>query len=194
MQFGEFFGSPLGRARYWSRSAVGWPVFSTARPNAAHHALAELERAGRVRGVITQNVDGLHQAAGSREVVEIHGSLSRVRCLDCGAGLARAAFQDTLLALNHAWFERLRGNGLDEVSHAPDGDAEVSSDELASFRVPGCPACDGVLKPDVVFFGENVPKPWVRSAWSMLDGAEALLVVGSSLTVFSGRRFEYGAQ
>lgn len=192
MQYAEFVGSPEGRARYWSRSAVGWSRFSAARPNPAHAALASLEHAGKVKGVITQNVDGLHHAAGSREVVELHGSLARVRCLDCGRSSCRHALQERLLALNLEWLERLRAHG--SVESAPDGDAELPAHELSGFRVPGCRACAGVLKPDVVFFGESVPKPHVEAAWRLLDGAELLLVVGSSLTVFSGRRFVYRAR
>ena len=191
MQYKDFVGSPEGRLRYWSRSAVGWPVFSAARPNATHFALAKLEGAGLLEGVITQNVDGLHQAAGSREVVELHGSLARVRCLDCGRHDCRHALQERLLSLNDAWLEGLR---TDPVASAPDGDAEIEDDRIRGFRVPGCDACDGVLKPDVVFFGENVPKAQVDAAWALLEGAELLLVVGSSLTVFSGRRFVYGAR
>jgi NAD-dependent SIR2 family protein deacetylase len=173
---------------------VGWPVFSAARPNRAHFALAELERAGALTGVITQNVDGLHQAAGSRELVELHGSLARVRCLECDASLERSAFQERLLLRNGDWLARARAGVRGDVESAPDGDAELAARDLSDFHVPGCDACDGVLKPDVVFFGENVPKPWVDAAWGLMDGAEALLVVGSSLTVLSGRRFVYGAQ
>jgi len=194
MQFKEFVGSAEGRRRYWSRSAVGWPVFSAARPNAAHLALAALERDGLLTGVVTQNVDGLHHAAGSREVVELHGSLGRVRCLDCGMTIPRSRLQDRLVSLNTSWFETLGSRSDGGVPAAPDGDAELSADGLSSFDVPGCEACDGVLKPDVVFFGENVPKDRVDAAWALMDRAEALLVVGSSLTVFSGRRFVYGAR
>ena len=193
MQYGEFVGSPEGRARYWSRSAAGWGRFSSARPNAAHAALAGLERAGTLTGLITQNVDGLHQAAGSRQVVELHGALARVRCLGCGRGSCRHALQERLLAMNAEWLERLGGLRGD-VASAPDGDAELPARELSSFLVPGCETCGGVLKPDVVFFGESVPKPQVDAAWRLLDGAELLLVVGSSLTVFSGRRFVYRAR
>ena len=193
IQYKEFVGSPEGRARYWSRSAVGWPSFSAAQPNAAHHALADLERAGVLSGVITQNVDGLHQAAGSRDVVELHGSLSRVRCLECGQSDARDRWQERLRAWNRAWFERLdAGDG--DLAYAPDGDADLAPGTLAGFRVPGCRACDGVLKPDVVFFGESVPREHVDAAWALMEGADVLLVVGSSLTVFSGRRFVYGAR
>jgi NAD-dependent deacetylase sirtuin 4 len=194
MLYKEFIGSPEGRARYWSRSAVGWPAFSAAQPNAAHVALAEMERSGLLAGVITQNVDGLHHAAGSREVVELHGSLARVRCLDCGESLPRRTFQDLLLSLNGAWLERVRRGAGGAVERAPDGDAVLSAEMLAGFRVPDCRACHGVLKPDVVFFGENVPKERVDAAWRLMQQAEVLLVVGSSLTVFSGRRFVYGAK
>jgi len=191
MQLKEFVGSPEGRARYWSRSAVGWPVFSKAQPNATHHALAALEHGGFVSGLITQNVDGLHHRAGSREVVELHGSLAEVRCLGCGVTVPRAAFQELLLTRNAEWIARF---GREAVTSAPDGDAEVPAEALSTFRVPACDACDGVMKPDVVFFGETVPRERVDTAWKLMDRAEALLVVGSSLTVFSGRRFVYGAR
>jgi NAD+-dependent protein deacetylase sirtuin 4 len=182
MTYQEFIRSPAARARYWSRSAVGWPRIRDARPNPAHRALADLEEAGAVRGVITQNVDGLHQAAGSRTVLDLHGTLSRVRCLGCGEAEDRGAFQARLLTLNP---------GVEEASGpiAPDGDARVSAAAVEHFRVPGCRSCEGILKPDVVFFGENVPRERVGRAWDLLDEAALLLVVGSSLTVFSGRRF-----
>jgi NAD-dependent deacetylase sirtuin 4 len=192
MQLDQFVGSPEGRVRYWSRSTVGWPVFAAARPNAAHRALAALEHAGFVSGVITQNVDGLHHEAGSREVVELHGSLAWVRCLECGGTVRRFAFQERLLSLNREWLEGLPEVG--QVVSAPDGDAAVPAQALTSFRVPECEACGGVMKPDVVFFGERVPEERVEAAWDLLGRADALLVVGSSLTVFSGRRFVYGAR
>jgi len=192
MQVKEFVGSPQGRARYWSRSTVGWPAFSAARPNAAHHALAALEDGGVVSGLITQNVDGLHHEAGSREIVELHGSLAWVRCLDCGSRVRRTAFQERLMSLNATWLDGLSGTG--EVPSAPDGDADLPARALETFLVPACDDCGGVMKPDVVFFGENVPKERVDAAWTLMEGAEALLVVGSSLTVFSGRRFVYGAR
>ncbi len=164
-------------------------------PNPTHVGLARLESGGVVRGVITQNVDGLHQAAGSRRVVELHGSLAAVRCLTCGDVLARQAFQERLLGENAVWFARLaREPGSGDVRSAPDGDAELGADHVARFRVPGCGECGGVLKPDVVFFGENVPAERVEDAWRLFGEAEVLLVVGSSLTVFSGRRFVYRAQ
>lgn len=190
IQYGEFVRSDAARVRYWARSAVGWPRFSAARPNAGHHALAELEAAGAVQGIITQNVDGLHHAAGSRRVVELHGSLASVRCLGCGDVSPRGTFQERLLEGNAEWAERLTG----AVEQAPDGDAELPSWAMETFRVPACEACGGVIKPDVVFFGENVPAERVEDAWRLFAEADVLLVAGSSLTVYSGRRFIYRAQ
>jgi len=161
-----------------------------ARPNPAHYALARLEQGGVVTGLITQNVDGLHHAAGSRRVVELHGSLASVRCLACGRSVSRDEVQNRLLRLNAGWAERL---GLEEegadVRLAPDGDAELPAWAVEDFRVPACEACGGVLKPDVVFFGENVPRARVERAWGVFDEGDLLLVVGSSLAVYSGRRF-----
>ncbi|HEX2094819.1 MAG TPA: NAD-dependent protein deacetylase [Longimicrobiaceae bacterium] len=195
VQYQEFVRSEAARVRYWARSTVGWPRFSAARPNAAHHALAELEAAGAVRGIITQNVDGLHHAAGSRRVVELHGTLGWVRCLECGEATRREEFQDRLLGLNAEWAERLaRGTPDGEVEQAPDGDAELPARALESFRVPGCGRCGGTVKPDVVFFGENVPRERVDEAWRLFEEAGVLLVAGSSLTVYSGRRFVYRAR
>lgn len=182
IQFREFVGSEATRRRYWARSVVGWPRLAAARPNAAHRALAALEERGRLRGVITQNVDGLHAAAGSRRVVELHGALARVRCLTCGALAARADLQDRLVAANPGWL-------ASPAAAAPDGDADLPDEAVAGFRVDACRRCDGVLKPDVVFFGETVPRAVVDAAWALFDEAEALLVVGTSLAVFSGFRF-----
>lgn len=193
MQYGEFVGAEAARTRYWARSAVGWRRVSGARPNSGHAALARLERAGVVRGVITQNVDGLHQAAGSRRVIELHGSLAWVRCLDCHRRVSRAEHQRRLAELNPGWFEVATGGDGSAPAVAPDGDAEVADAVVREFVVPGCEACGGVLKPDVVFFGENVPRARVDRAWELFDEADVLLVVGSSLTVFSGRRFVYRA-
>jgi NAD+-dependent protein deacetylase sirtuin 4 len=190
IQFQELVRSEAARVRYWARSTVGWPRFSAARPNAGHRALARLEEGGAVRGIITQNVDGLHHAAGSRRVVELHGSLASVRCLACGESLPREAFQARLLGMNAEWARRLGGAG----ELAPDGDAELPAWAMESFRVPGCEGCGGVVKPDVVFFGEIVPAGWVEEAWRLFGEGEVLLVVGSSLTVYSGRRFVYRAQ
>ncbi|HEU4557562.1 MAG TPA: NAD-dependent protein deacetylase, partial [Longimicrobium sp.] len=190
IQYQEFVRSEAARVRYWARSSVGWRRFSAARPNAGHHALAELEDAGVVRGIITQNVDGLHHAAGSRRVIELHGSLASVRCLACGGAVPRDAFQARLLGMNAEWSERLQG----EVEQAPDGDAELPSWAMESFHVPACDGCGGMMKPDVVFFGENVPRDWVDDAWRLYGEADVLLVAGSSLTVYSGRRFIYRAR
>jgi NAD-dependent deacetylase sirtuin 4 len=182
MQFRAFVDSPAVHRRYWARSFLGWPTIATAKANAGHLALAELERAGHVVGAITQNVDGLHQQAGSDSVVELHGSLSTVRCLDCCVSESRSIFQERLRFANP--------DGLEEdILLAPDGDAEVEAERIAGFVVPGCLACGGPLKPSVVFFGESVPVPTVRAANALMDTANALLVVGSSLTVFSGLRF-----
>lgn len=188
IMYQEFVRSAEARARYWSRSAVGWRRVADARPNPAHRALAELEAAAAVPGVITQNVDGLHGRAGSRRVVELHGSLARVRCLGCGATESRGAVQTRLLELNPAWAEHVRSMESG-VAATPDGDAAVPERLSRGFTVPGCRSCGGVLKPDVVFFGENVPAATVEAAWTLFEEADAVLVVGSSLTVYSGRRF-----
>lgn len=195
IQYQEFVGSEEARVRYWARSSIGWPRMAAARPNAAHHALARLERAGLVEGVITQNVDGLHHAAGSERVVELHGSLASVRCLSCGVIGSRDEYQARLLARNAGWAEMLAMNSRGAaVEVAPDGDAELPVGALASFRPAECAACGGIVKPDVVFFGENVPAARLEEAWRLYAEAGVLLVVGSSLTVYSGRRFLYRAQ
>lgn len=182
MRYQEFLRDPEARRRYWARSSVGWPVTARARPNDGHRALARLERRGHLTGVLTQNVDGLHQQGGSRHVLELHGSLASVICLDCGARSARADLQARMRAANPDFHAQ-----ADDV--APDGDVEIPDAWTRGFVVPACRACGGVLKPDVVFFGENVPRDRVERAWERVDRAEALLVVGSSLTVFSGYRF-----
>lgn len=180
IQYRAFRDDPASRQRYWARSVVGFRRMSTARPNPAHHALAELETSGPLVGLITQNVDGLHHLAGSEKVVELHGAVRRVRCMACEDRSDRAELQERLLELNPGWDQR-------EAEIAPDGDAEL--DGVAGFRVADCLVCDGALKPDVIFFGENVPKPDVERSYAMLRQSEALLVVGSSLQVFSGYRF-----
>jgi NAD-dependent deacetylase sirtuin 4 len=171
------------RRRYWARATVGWARFRGARPNPAHDALAAMEADGALAGVITQNVDRLHAAAGSRRVVELHGALEDVRCLGCGAMEARAGVHQRLLTENPGWLERVGGDVR------PDGDAELPDEQVEDLRVVACRACGGVLKPDVVFFGGSVPEPTLQAAWALFDQAEALLVVGSSLTVWSGYRF-----
>lgn len=182
IQYREFVGDPEVRRRYWARAVVGWPRFRAARPNAAHAALAALERAGRALGVITQNVDRLHHAAGSRRVVELHGALHAARCLACGAREPRDDVQARLLAENPGFDARA-------AELLPDGDAELPPELVAAFRVVGCRACGGDLKPDVVLFGEVVPRAVRDAGQALLREAEALLVVGSSLAVFSGYRF-----
>jgi NAD-dependent SIR2 family protein deacetylase len=177
-----FTGDAMTRRRYWARSLVGWRRFGRAMPNGTHASLASLEADGRVEVLLTQNVDGLHQAAGSRNVIDLHGRLDTVRCLACEARTPREAFQRELEALNPDW---LAVDALD----APDGDADLEGLDFASFRVPDCAACGGMLKPDVVFFGENVPRDRVERAGAHLANADAMLVVGSSLMVFSGYRF-----
>jgi NAD+-dependent protein deacetylase sirtuin 4 len=186
VQYQAFVRDPSARKRYWARSTIGWPRIRAARPNPGHQALARMEQAGHVAGLITQNVDGLHQAAGSRRVVELHGSLAMVRCIECGVTVTRDAFQERLLALNVEWAPRVPGVA---VQAAPDGDAELDADAVEVFRVPDCVACAGVVKPHVVFFGENVPAEVVRVAWNVFEDGDILLVTGSSLAVYSGRRF-----
>ena len=182
VQYKPFVTEPEIRRRYWARSTVGWNRVADAKPNEAHIALAKLEKMGVVRGVITQNVDGLHQRADQNSVVELHGSLSRVRCLKCDGVEPRSGFQERLLAAN----PQFRPGS---TVAAPDGDAELELSEVESFSVPSCLVCKGVLKPDVVFFGESIPKPRVDSAWALYENADVLLVAGSSLAVFSGFRF-----
>jgi NAD-dependent SIR2 family protein deacetylase len=183
IQHREFIDRPDMRQRYWARSLLGWPKLAAARPNEAHRALAELADAGPLAGLITQNVDGLHQAAGSRGVVELHGAIARVRCLGCDARTTRAELQERLLAANPTW-----GHAAPLVP-APDGDMDLADDAVADFRVEPCEACGAVLMPDVVFFGGSVPRETLDAAWAAFDQAELLLVVGSSLHVFSGYRF-----
>lgn len=182
IDYQAFMGSPLKRARYWARSMIGWRRFGVAKPNAAHDALARLEQQGRVMLLVTQNVDRLHQAAGSRQVIDLHGRLDEVRCTDCGLILSRTRIQRDLELLNPEWL------GLDAVN-APDGDAHLEGMNFTSFVVPQCPHCNGILKPDVVFFGEHVPRERVDAAYAGLRHATAVLVVGSSLMVYSGYRY-----
>ncbi|MFK7927228.1 MAG: NAD-dependent protein deacetylase [Myxococcota bacterium] len=180
--FNRFIGDPAARSRYWARASVGWARVAEARPNPAHDALAQLEAWGHIEGLITQNVDRLHHRAGSHRVVELHGTLDEVRCLGCEARESRTELQKRLLRLNPGWTAQT-------VAAAPDGDAELESGAEARFRTVGCLRCGGALKPDVVFFGEPVPRPRVERSYAWVDRADALLVVGSSLTVFSGFRF-----
>jgi NAD-dependent SIR2 family protein deacetylase len=188
--FNAFLRSAEVRRFYWARSYRGWPRFDRARPNDAHRALAELEARGRVHQVITQNVDDLHQEAGSRAVVQLHGRNRVVVCLDCGGEFPRAEMQERLREANARWLADAQWDRFDadEADFAPDGDAEISH-HVEGFVVPECRRCGGVLKPNVVFFGESVPRDKVDYATTRVDEADALLVVGSSLTVWSGFRF-----
>ena len=167
--------------RYWARSFAGWHRFITAEPNAAHHTLAAWERTGSVAQLVTQNVDGLHQRAGSRRVIDLHGRLDTVMCLGCARRTSRSDLQDRMRAQNPAW----RATTV----AAPDGDADIDSSLIESFAPPRCDTCGGLVKPDVVFFGENVPAARYEQARDALASADALLAVGSSLMVFSGFRF-----
>lgn len=178
----EYLAGESVRRRYWARSVLGWPAFAAAGPNAAHDALARLEASGRVDHLVTQNVDGLHQKAGSRRVLDLHGRLHEVECLSCGAREDRDAVQSRLLAA-HPHVAGWTGRA------APDGDADLEGEALASFRPPECLLCGGVLKPSVVFFGESVPPARVAQAYARVAEADAILVVGTSLQVFSGFRF-----
>lgn len=183
MTYQQFVGDPVFRQRYWARNHVGWRHMDAARPNSGHRALAELERLGRVAGVITQNVDLLHTKAGSRRVIDLHGSYAMVRCLSCGARISRMALADQLEQLNPG-FAVASVTGL-EV--APDADAVV--EDTASFRMVDCRHCGGMWKPDIVYFGESVPAERAAAAAALVDEAEVILVAGSSLAVLSGRRF-----
>jgi NAD-dependent SIR2 family protein deacetylase len=182
IQLREYLDRAPARQRYWARSTVGWEWFRRARPNAAHRALAAWEGHGRITQLVTQNVDRLHQAAGADRVIDLHGRLDRVRCLDCDALFERDALQAELLALNPAFAPR-------GETPAPDGDAILDVADHAGFNVPACAYCGGMLKPDVVFFGETIPPDRVSRALNALTGSDALLVIGSSLMVYSGFRF-----
>ncbi|MEE2036833.1 NAD-dependent protein deacetylase [Nocardiopsis sp. CT-R113] len=182
MTYQQFVGDAAFRRHYWARNHVGWHYVHRTLPNDGHRALAELEAAGAVSAVITQNVDTLHEAAGSRQVVDLHGRYDRVVCLGCSEVVSRASLAERLLALNPDF-----ADGVADVEVAPDADAVLASTE--GFRVADCGSCGGMLKPDIVYFGENVPKPRVLEGYRLVDEASALLVAGSSLTVFSGRRY-----
>lgn len=183
MTYGEFVASPASRQRYWARSFVGWRRFAGATPNDGHRAVADLQRLGLVRAIITQNVDGLHQRAGARDVLELHGNLSRARCLDCGETTQRADLAGRLLEAN-PHFEAITG----EIR--PDGDVVLSDEAVSGFHPPHCLVCHSdLVKPDVVFFGESVPKTLVEQCCSHVDASWGLVVLGSSLKVMSGYRF-----
>ncbi len=177
-----FTGEAATRRRYWARSLIGWRRIRAARPNDAHRALARLEAIGKSEMLLTQNVDRLHQAAGSSEVIDLHGRIDLVRCLGCERKIPREEFQDELAHANPGWRDL-------DAADAPDGDADLESSDFSSFAVPACGRCGGIQKPDVVFFGENVPRERVAAAARHLEEADAMLIVGSSLMVYSGLRF-----
>ncbi|MGE5625283.1 MAG: NAD-dependent protein deacetylase [Bacillota bacterium] len=177
----DFVTSHAVRQRYWARSLVGWRHFSRAEPNTAHLALARLERGGPLRHLVTQNVDGLHQRAGSRAVTDLHGRLDEVLCLSCGLRVFRQAFQTELEARNPEWT-------VLSAAHAPDGDADLENRDFSQFDVPPCRRCGGIMKPAVVFFGDAIPPEQTRAALDAVGSADALLVAGSSLMVWSGYR------
>jgi len=210
MTYGEFVASPVNRQRYWARSFVGWRRFAGAGPNDGHRAVTDLQRLGLVRAIITQNVDGLHQAAGARDVLELHGNLDLARCLSCGETTSRSALDERLREANPRFEELVQamvsgaagGDGSPsvvaageirpdgEVSIRPDGDVVLSEELVAGFHPPRCLVCQSdLLKPDVVFFGESVPKPVVAQGFSQVEASAGLVVLGSSLTVMSGYRF-----
>jgi len=182
MTYQEFIGTHEARQRYWARSAIGWRQFRGVLPNRAHHVLARLERSGRLRCLITQNVDGLHQRAGSLEVIDLHGRIDAVDCMQCGRSSSRQDLQARLERLNPRW------SAL-EAGMAPDGDALLEDVEFSAFELAVCDHCAGSLKPAVVFFGESVPRDRVLRAETAIREADAMLVVGSSLMVYSGFRF-----
>jgi NAD-dependent SIR2 family protein deacetylase len=177
-----FMGEEKTRRRYWARSLIGWRLIRQAQPNDAHRALARLEAMDRSELLLTQNVDRLHQAAGSTRVIDLHGRIDLVRCMDCERRSPRDELQDELGRLNTGWLEL-------DAKEAPEGDADLEGADFSTFVIPSCERCGGVLKPDVVFFGENVPRDRVDAACRHLDEADAMLIVGSSLMVYSGFRF-----
>ncbi|TAM97576.1 MAG: NAD-dependent protein deacetylase [Rhodanobacteraceae bacterium] len=181
VQYRDFVESEVVRRRYWARSFTGWPMFAAARPSAAHVALARLETAGRVARLVTQNVDRLHQRAGSLNVIDLHGRLDVVRCLSCNNRFGRDGFQHRLREVNPGW-------GASPARIAPDGDADLEGIDFGAFAAPSCEVCGGVLKPDVVFYGESVPREVTVAALAAVESADGVLVAGSSLMVWSSFR------
>lgn len=182
VMYQDFISKPATRQRYWGRSMVGWQYFSRAQPNPGHTALARLETMGRITCLVTQNVDKLHQQAGSREIIPLHGTLDTLTCQQCASVLDREQFQSRLLNINSRYAEI-------SAPRAPDGDADIDHIDFSAVRVPACGHCNGVLKPDVVFYGESVPRDRYRRAEAALAAADAVLVAGSSLMVYSSYRF-----
>ncbi len=182
INYRSFLEDRFAHRRYWARSLIGWPVVARASPNRAHARLVDLNARGKLSQLVTQNVDGLHQKAGHPDVIDLHGRIDQVICLACQCRMPRADVQQLLIDANPQWVAA-------RADIAPDGDADVDELECAQFRAPQCPHCAGMLKPDVVFFGENVPRDRVESATQVLRRSDAMLVVGSSLMVYSGFRF-----
>jgi NAD-dependent SIR2 family protein deacetylase len=182
MTYQTFTRDPIARRRYWARSHLGWRTIARAAPNAGHTAVGRLQARGLLTGIVTQNVDGLHQAGGAGDVIELHGALDRVVCLDCGELSARAELDARLGAANESFTAT-----SDRIN--PDGDVDLDDEQAAGFVVVDCTGCGGMLKPDVVFFGESVPAPRVQQCFDLVERSAALVVLGSSLTVMSGRRF-----
>lgn len=181
VQYRDFAQSGAVRRRYWARSFAGWPMFAAARPSAAHTALARLEQENRIGGIVTQNVDRLHQRAGSHNVIDLHGRLDKVRCLECDSRTDRDAFQQRLRDANPCW-------NVSRARIAPDGDADLEGLDFDTFEIPACEVCGGLLKPDVVFYGESVPRETTAAALAAVESADGVLVVGSSLMVWSSFR------
>jgi NAD-dependent SIR2 family protein deacetylase len=182
MTYQAFTRDPVARRRYWARSHLGWRTIGGAAPNDGHRAVARLQQLAVIDGIITQNVDGLHQAGGAHGVIELHGNLARIVCLDCGTATPREAHARRLTEANPDFAATV-------AQINPDGDVELHDAELDGFRVVDCTDCGGLLKPDVVYFGETVPPDRVSRSFALVAGARTLLVLGSSLTVMSGRRF-----
>lgn len=182
VMFRPFMSELATRQRYWARSLIGWRRFGRAQPNDTHYALARLERSGRLERLVTQNVDRLHQAAGSSGVIDLHGRLDVVRCMSCNCELSREDMQTELVRLNEAWLDL-------DARLAPDGDADLEGRDFSIFDIPACDRCGGILKPEVVFFGESVPRERVEAAMHHVQQADAMLIVGSSLMIYSGYRF-----
>ncbi|KAM4053695.1 NAD-dependent protein lipoamidase sirtuin-4, mitochondrial isoform 1-T2 [Anomaloglossus baeobatrachus] len=187
IQHSEFVGSQAARKRYWARNFTAWPQFSARQPNPAHRALVNWENSGKMHWLVTQNVDALHSKAGQRRMTELHGCIHRVICLCCNTVIKRSEFQETLLALNPSWNEHASGV-------APDGDVFLTDEQVSYFHVPSCGKCGGALKPHVTFFGDNVNRKLVNSVFECLGEADAMLIVGSSLEVYSGYRFAINAK
>ncbi|KAL5016566.1 hypothetical protein ScPMuIL_006155 [Solemya velum] len=184
--YSDFVKEAKLRQRYWARNFVGWPTFSVRQPNTSHNVLSEWERRGKIHWLVTQNVDALHFKSGSRRTTELHGSAHRVHCLGCDWTSSRWKMQEMIEGLNPGWH-------AEEVEMAPDGDVQLSTDQIAGFQVPPCPNCGGILKPQIVFFGDNVARPIVEFVHNRVKESDAFLVIGSSLEVFSGYRFVHAA-